>query len=227
MTSLAVIIPVLNEAEGLPRTLEQLKLRDGDTLIVVDGGSSDSSMEIAQDASATVLHSVKGRGLQLAKGLEEVQSEYLVLLHADTALPSQWRVEVETILADPKVSCGAFRLSFFNSFAGGSLVAAFANFRSRFLQCPYGDQALFMRRTDLERIGGIPEIPILEDLELVKRLKKLGRISISKEAVATNGRRWKGRAGLKTTLVNWTTAIGYRMGVSPWALSQWRERVTS
>lgn len=214
MTSnISIIIPTLNEAETLPALKPLTNLVE--EVIVIDGGSSDASVQIAKDLGFTVLTSDKGRGAQLNIGAEKASSTLLLFLHADTLLPSDFPDLVKTCLADPKVILGSFSLQLDTQNLLLNTICAGANLRSRYLSLPYGDQALFLRKHDFHALGGFPQIPIMEDYVFVKQARKQGKVRTLPQTVTTSGRRWQALGPILTTVINQLTILGYRLGVSP------------
>ncbi|MEN8140372.1 MAG: TIGR04283 family arsenosugar biosynthesis glycosyltransferase [Thermodesulfobacteriota bacterium] len=209
---ISVIIPVLNEARNLPATLARLSEVPGCEIIVVDGGSHDHSVQIAKEAGCRLLSCPPGRGAQLNLGAAAAGGEILIFLHADTTLPPGFPALVEKNLARPQVVAGAFSLSLEGSWWGLKLVAWGANLRSRRLQLPYGDQALFLRRSSFLAHGPFPEQEILEDLCLVRRLTRHGRVVTLEEKVISSGRRWQER-GIMATISNQLILLGYLLGL--------------
>lgn len=186
----SVIIPAFNEEDAIARCIGRVKRSANVECIVVDGGSTDRTVKIAEESGAVVVHFKKGRGLQMNKGAMIARSEMLLFLHADTLLPDNFDQRVRASLSDPRTSAGAFRLSFDSGSLALKIISAGANLRSRFLGLPYGDQGLFMWKADYHAAGGFPEIPILEEIPLVSRLKALGRIAILNDRVITSCRRY-------------------------------------
>jgi rSAM/selenodomain-associated transferase 2 len=214
---LSIIIPTLNEAFFLGRTLSFLAGIPHETpeTIVVDGGSTDHTMEVARKHACHVLTSRRGRGIQQDTGARRATGNVFLFLHADTLLPPVFVPQIEKALAQSTVIVGAFRLSIYPSNAWLRLVAHMANMRSWILKMPYGDQALFMRGSDYFRVGGFADIPIMEDVDLVRRLTHLGRLQVVKGKVQTSSRRWKKEGSLYATVRNWSMIIRYFLGVPP------------
>lgn len=220
--SISIIIPTLNEAQNLPRTLTALQTIPSVELIVVDGGSVDDTVSVAKAWETKVMCSpVCGRANQMNLGAAMAQGDILLFLHADTCLPDGFDDLVRQTLMQPKVIAGAFELAIDGQTAGLRLVEWGVKLRSRFCQMPYGDQALFMSADTFRAIGGFPPLPIMEDFELVQRLKQRGRIAIVPEAVLTSGRRWQTLNVFRTTLINQCIIVGYLLGVSPARLAVW------
>jgi rSAM/selenodomain-associated transferase 2 len=216
---LSIIIPVFNESEVLEQTLSSLPTSSFE-LVVVDGGSTDHTVKIAAAYTDRILASRRGRGLQQHLGACRARGEVFLFLHADTFLPARFEILIRSALADPSFIMGAFRVRFFPSNAWLRLVARVANLRSRILKLPYGDQGLFVRRSDYFRVGGFKDLPIMEDVDLVRRLTKLGKLKIIPAEVRTSARRWEKQGFLLTTLRNWTIMMRYLSGSSPSALKR-------
>ena len=219
---ISIIIPVLNEAATIARTLSHLE--DGDNLevIVVDGGSIDETTELAgsRGAKAKVVQSNPGKAIQMNTGAATAAGDILVFLHADTLLPEDFSHQIVSALNQNGVAAGAFRLTIDSSGAGIRIIECMANLRSRFLRLPYGDQALFVRKTLFDEIGGFPDLPIMEDFILVRRLKRKGKIVIAPAAVVTSPRRWQHLGIFKTWLINQLIIIAYYLGIPPERLTR-------
>jgi rSAM/selenodomain-associated transferase 2/rSAM/selenodomain-associated transferase 1 len=213
LSKISVIIPALNEATRIARTIESALMGNPLETIVVDAGSRDETMSRAREAGATVLSSGHGRGRQMNAGASRATGSVLLFLHADTLLPGNYSSLTGPCLSDPKVSAGAFRFTTAERFAGRSVVQWTTNLRSRWLQMPYGDQALFLRRALFEELGGFVDWPLLEDYELVRRLRRRGKVKTLSEPAVTSGRRWQRLGALRTTWINMRVIIGYRLGV--------------
>ncbi len=214
--SLSVIVPTLNEARGLARTLAPL-LGEPEPVevIVADGGSRDHTRRRARELGALCLRVPRGRGAQMAAGAARATGENLLFLHADTILPPNWRREVLWLLSRSEVSLGAFSFAPDLAGWGAGLIRLMVHWRSRLLQLPYGDQALFLRASTLERLGGFPRQPLMEDVELVARARRLGRVAISPLAARSSGRRWRELGLWRNTLGNWATMAAYTLGADP------------
>jgi rSAM/selenodomain-associated transferase 2 len=216
--TMSVIIPALNEAEMLRATLESVITAPFVEVIVVDGGSWDSTVEVAYRYTSQVLVSPPGRGLQQALGAQHSQGGVLLFLHADTRLPSGYEGCILETLACPNVVFGAFRLAIHPTTLALDIIAFMANLRSRCLRLPYGDQAIFVPREAYFRVGGFRDWPIMEDVDLVRRLKRMGGFKLARGYVKTSARRWQKESLIRTTQRNLSLIIGYGLGVSPEAL---------
>ncbi len=217
----SVIIPTLDEDERLSATLAAVQHGKPHEVIVVDGGSVDRTVEIARAHDAIVLAASPGRAGQMNCGAAAATGEFLLFLHADTILPADYLALVCTTLARAGVAGGAFEFSISGEFAGRQLIERGTNWRARFWQTPYGDQGIFVRRETFVRVGGFPDLPIMEDYEFVRRLRRLGRIALAPAVALTSSRRWQRLGALRTTLLNHLIVLGYRIGVSPARLAKW------
>lgn len=192
-------------------------------MIVVDGGSQDSTVEIVQSFGVKVLLATAGRAHQMNVGAASATGDILLFLHADTCLPPRFDAIVRTIFASDTVA-GAFQLSIDAPLWSLRLIEWGVNLRSRWLKMPYGDQAIFLRSEIFHQIGGFPEIPLMEDFELIHRLRRKGQIAIIPVPVLTSGRRWLRNGVFKTTLLNQIIILNYLLGVSPEQISHWYRR---
>ncbi len=220
----SAIIPALNEAACLPALLDRLRAAASVETIVVDGGSRDGTPDIARARGAVVLSSAPGRGRQMNAGPAAATGSILLFLHADTVPPDGFDRIACRVLAVPGTACGVFRLRVGAPSAAFRLLEGLVQVRSRLLGLPYGDQALFVRADIFRRAGGFPEIPILEDVALVRRLRRLGRVAVVPQAVVTSPRRWEALGIARTTLVNQGILVAGALGISPTRLAGWYGR---
>jgi rSAM/selenodomain-associated transferase 2 len=219
LPKISVIVPVLNEAHHLSKTLALVSVATNIELIVVDGGSQDATIAVAQTAGAKVIASTPGRAIQMNLGAEISTGDILLFLHADTRLPPKFDAMIRETLAYS--IAGAFELNVDLPSVGVRLVEWGTNLRSRYLQLPYGDQAIFLTKSVFEVVGGFRALPIMEDFEFVQRLKRYGNIRIVPAAVLTSGRRWQRLGVVRTTLINQLVIAAYLTGVPPDRLRQW------
>lgn len=221
---LSIIIPVWNEAEILASTLAALP-RDAEVL-VVDGGSSDETRVIATRAGAVVVESDRGRSRQMNQGARAARGDVLLFLHADGALGAGAAEAIDQALSSAEVVGGSFRLRIRGGGTALALVALGSNLRARYLGMPYGDQAIFLRRSAFDAVGGFPDVPFLEDVVIVRKLRRLGRLVQLEETVTTGSRHWEPLGALGTTLLNWSMVVLYFSGVPPARLApayqRWR-----
>ena len=212
---ISVIIPTLSEELALEKSLISARSSKDAEIIVSDGGSLDGTLAMAQRLADKAISSPAGRGLQMNRGAAGAAGDILLFLHADTILSAGWYERIREALRDDRVAGGAFSFSLSRRSPHFTLISLMVNLRSRLLKLPYGDQALFIRRTVFEELGGFREIPIMEDLELVKGMRRAGRIAILKQPVITSSRRWEKEGWLWTTARNLSILFLYRLGASP------------
>ena len=211
-----VIVPTRNEAARIAR-LAAL----GAPTIVADGGSTDGTPDLARAAGLRVVESEPGRGVQMNAGAAtamEAGAGVLLFLHADTTLPPDWQRHVAATLAKPDTAAGAFRFA---------LDAAGLKYRLlerivRLRPTPYGDQAIFVPAATFQKVGGYPDWPLLEDVEIVRRLKKLGKVRLADAAAVTSARRWRRMGVVGATLLNQRCLWAWRLGVDPRRIARWR-----
>jgi len=212
---LSVILPTLNEAQNLRSVIERTRQSNPFEIIVADGGSLDATEQVARDAGANIVRSQAGRARQMNAGAALARGNVLLFLHADTFLPDSWTRAVNAALSRDGVAAGAFRFRLNGNFPGKRFIELATHCRSHFLQMPYGDQALFLRKATFEDMGGYSNLPILEDYEFVRRLRSMGRIVTVPDAAITSGRRWQRKGVFRTTLVNQLIIAAYHLGFDP------------
>lgn len=212
---ISVIIPTLNEELTLEKNLISVGNSKDVEIIVSDGGSNDATLAIAKRLAGKTLSSPAGRGAQMNVGASAASGDILLFLHADTILPAGWEGHVREPLIDEEVAGGGFAFSLSGHSPSFSFISFMVNIRSRLLKLPYGDQALFVRRRIFNKLGGFREIPIMEDVELVKGMRRLGRIQILDQPVITSSRRWEREGWIRTTFRNLSLLFLYHLGVSP------------
>lgn len=222
--AISIIIPALNEEAFLTNTLAGIPQDPDLEVIVVDGGSRDKTRELARAAGAGLVSSLPGRARQMNTGARTARGRVLLFLHADTRLPLGFQDQVGRILSGPGVAAGAFQLSLTPPLPGLKIIERLANWRSKALQLPYGDQALFLEAALFHSLGGYAEWPIMEDLDLIQRLRRCGRIAIAPIPVVSSSRRWQDEGIWKRTWKNQAVLIGYFGGVSPGRLARWYHR---
>ena len=212
--SISVIIPTLDEAERITSTLNAVRacLPEAE-IIVADGGSRDATPALAARAGARVISCARGRGLQCATGAGAARGELLLFLHADTLLPPHAAAVLARGFARPEVQLGTFRLTFDD---GGVFLRACAwltRFDSVFTR--FGDQGIAVRRTFYERLGGFPPWPLFEDVELLRRARRITRVWSFPAAVKTSARRFRRRGAVRQQLQNTTLLLRFLAGTSP------------
>jgi rSAM/selenodomain-associated transferase 2 len=210
---LSIVMPVLNEAADIAATLAALApLRAaGAELIVVDGGSHDGTPSLCVHAADAVLTSPAGRATQMNTGARRASGAGLLFLHADTKLPADAMALIAQALTER--AWGRFDVRIVGRSPMLPIVAALMNFRSRWSGIATGDQALFVRRDCFDAVGGFPEQPLMEDIELSQRLRRFGRPACLRARVRTSGRRWDSRGAWRTILLMWRLRFLYWLGV--------------
>jgi rSAM/selenodomain-associated transferase 2 len=219
--ALSIVMPTLNEAVGIEATLHALQpLRArGVEVVLADGGSSDGTAERAAQGVDTVVASPRGRALQMNAGAAAARSDALLFLHADTRLPPLADLHVLQALATG--ACwGRFDVRIEGRPWMLRVVGALMNLRSRCSGIATGDQAIFVTRAAFERVGGFPAQPLMEDIEISRRLKRLGRPACLRACVHTSGRRWEQRGVWRTIVLMWRLRWRYWRGESPARLAE-------
>jgi len=219
--ALSIVVPALDEAAGIAdmlRALQPLRAR-GAELIVADGGSSDDTVAQARPLADEVLQAPRGRALQMNAGAARARGRLLLFLHADTQLPPQADALLARALAAGHV-WGRFDVRIDGRHPMLRVVAALMNLRSRCTGIATGDQALFVRRELFERLGGYAPQPLMEDIELSRRLKRCGRPACLRPPVHTSGRRWESRGVWRTIVLMWRLRWRYWRGASPAQLAE-------
>jgi rSAM/selenodomain-associated transferase 2 len=218
---LSIVVPVLNEAPHIQATLSALQpLRQrGAEVLVVDGGSQDATARLARPLADQVTEAPRGRARQMNAGAALAQGQVLLFLHADTLLPPDADQLVQGAMArgagwgrfDVRITGKAWMLT---------VVASMMNLRSRLSGIATGDQALFVRRDLFERVGGFPDQPLMEDIELCLRLRQEARPACLRAKVTTSGRRWENRGVWRTIVLMWRLRWRYWRGETPERLAQ-------
>ncbi len=222
--AISVVIPTLNEQSRIERALA-CSAAPGVERIVVDGGSTDGTAEAARFRGAEqVLHSSPGRALQMDAGYRASKGAVVVFLHADTRLGAGWREAIERALADPATAGGAFRLRFDEAGFGMRVIELGAALRARLAGLPYGDQALFLRREILDRAGGLAPVPIFEDLDLLRLIKREGRLALLSAPAWTSGRRYARNGVARQWLRNQVALAGYFLRLPRARIAAWYRR---
>jgi rSAM/selenodomain-associated transferase 2 len=214
---LSIIIPVLNEAVGIPDLLTALKpYRDrGVEVIVADGGSSDQTVKLALPLCDQVVTAPRGRGAQMNAGAAAARGDILLFLHADTALPADADRLVREGLASGDRAWGRFDVNITGTHWLLPIVAFMMSLRSRVTGITTGDQAMFVRRDAFALVGGFPDIPLMEDIVLSQRLKRLTPPLCLRERVTTSGRRWEKNGVVRTIVLMWRLRLAFYLGAKP------------
>jgi rSAM/selenodomain-associated transferase 2 len=223
--TISVIIPTLNEIRALPETIASVKaVPQVLEILVVDGGSQDGTAALAAELGCRVLRAARSRGAQLRCGAEQARGDVLLLLHADTWVPPDAGQALLNCLRDRAVVGGAF----WKTFREKNLLMSGSRFRCGLrLFCfrrVLGDQAMFVRRPVLESIGGIPNVALMEEFELCRRLRRFGRLALAGATVSTSARRFAKRGVVRTYLRMWHVTARYYLGAPPHKLQQIYDR---
>jgi rSAM/selenodomain-associated transferase 2 len=213
---LSAIVPLLNEERSIAATLRAIRVGAPQSeIIVVDGGSSDRSVDIAQPLSDLLIVAAKGRASQMNTGAARAAGDVLVFVHADTLVPVTFGDDIERALDLREVVGGRFDVRLDDSRMLFRLIGALINVRSRLSRTGTGDQVIFVRRSIFESLGGFPEMPICEDLDFARRMKRAGAIACLRAQVITSARRWIRDGIIRTVLRMWTIRLLYLLGVPP------------
>ena len=219
---ISVIVPVLNEGPAIRDTIRHVREiagRDPVEIIVVDGDPAGGTAGLVNDDSVIAIRGTRGRGAQMNRGAEAAKGAILLFLHADTHLPDNAFRQIEESLADPRIVGGAFDLGIDSPRLLLRLTARCASLKHRLTRVPYGDQAIFLRAGYFRETGGYREIPLFEDVELMRRTRKSGRkIIILPSRTRTSPRKWEKDGAVYTILRNWTLQALHLLGVPPESL---------
>lgn len=215
---ISVVIPTLNEEGYLGATLASIRRQAGPyEIIVVDGGSTDRTASIAA-REAKILEAPPGRANQMNRGAKEAKGEILLFLHADTLLPAEAFEAIRLKLTHPRIVCGVFSKKFDSNHP---LLLCLHVITRLNLWFQYGDQAIFVRQTAFERVAGYRLMPIMEDLDLLRRLRKIGKGVVIRKAVTTSARRFVRNGVIRQVLLDLTLLLLYLLGANPRSLKRW------
>ena len=219
---ISVVIPVLREEACINDAVRRIRAMDGGVeIIAVDGSADGGTIKALTDDGVKGLRSAQGRARQMNKGAAEALGDVLLFLHADTELPPRAFQKISSLLDDGHLVGGAFDLEIGHKGIPFRVIERVASGRSRLTRIPYGDQAIFLRRDYFLKVGGFREMPIMEDVDLMRRVKRArGRICFIDDRVRTSARRWKREGIVRCTLRNWTIMLRYLLGASPEKLAK-------
>jgi len=217
---ISVIIPVYEEREMIASAIENVRSKGEDVeVIVVDGGSSDGSHEIAAGL-ARIEVSKKGRAVQMNKGARKASGDILLFLHTDTSLPDHSFKHIKESFIDPDVIGGRFRIELTGKGLGYRTISAMINIRDRIFGGFTGDQAIFIDRQRFFEIGGYKDIPLFEDLDLARKMRRRGKVVRIPDHVVSSNRRWAKKGLMRTIVKMWLLRLLYLVGVSPETLAK-------
>lgn len=221
-TPLAVVIPARNEGHRLPLLLADLACAPAcvGEICLVDGGSGDGTARVARLGGARVLVGPPNRGAQLARGVAATSAPWLLLLHADGRLPRGWEKAVTQAMDQGPGCCWAFHLGIQGQSLGLRVVERLVDWRTSLFQRPYGDQGLLVHRQTLAAVGGVAPIPLMEDLDLILRLRTVAPIRMLAGRFLVDGRRWQQLGVLRTTWANAQLRRAWRRGEDPQRLAE-------
>lgn len=217
---ISVIIPAFNEQHALQSLRQSIGPVSDSEIIVVDGGSSDLSFDIAVTFAHKVLKCERGRGAQMNAGARVASGDVLLFLHADSVLPPDWYSLITEALENPSTAGGAFDLRLSGDRAAYLLIGRAASLRSRLTRTPLGDQGIFARKAVFADLGGYRAIPIMEDADFVRRLRAKGRLVFIPHPIKTSPRKWEQHGILRTTATHLLVLAGYYLGIPPHALQK-------
>ncbi len=224
-TTFSIIIPVLNEADRVNGVLGHLHELDHDgpvEIIIVDGDPHGGTISTIRNQKVTTALSGKGRARQMNRGASLADGDVLIFLHADTQLPQKALLRVAEAMNDKRCVAGAFDLGLDTPRTVFRITEKYVALRTRLTRIPFGDQAIFIRRDYFNAVGGYKDMPIMEDIELMSRIRKRGDlICVISDKVTTSVRRWEQEGILYCTFRNWALQLSYLMGVRPERLARW------
>lgn len=211
----SVIAPTLNEASHIASTLQRVRKAGECEIVVVDGGSHDGTLDLVRPYADITLLAERGRARQMNAGARHASGDILLFLHADTFLPQDFSTLLQQACHNPHVVGGRFDMRLDAEGWPFRMIETLMNVRSRMTRISTGDQAIFVRRETFYKIGGFPELELMEDIAFSRLLKRYGEIACLREEVISSARRWQRDGVCKTIVLMWTLRLAYFLGVSP------------
>ena len=216
VSDISVVIPVFNDAEQLARTLSTCTFEDVEVIVAATEADRDALASLRPSWPAVRwIESPRGRARQMNAGAAAASGRWLLFLHADTRLPPDWRDAIAAADGDPHVSIGCFRFALDSPSVAARIIEAGVRVRVRVASLPYGDQALFVRRADFLASGGYADLPIMEDVELVRRFTARGRLYRAQKPALTSARKWERDGWIARTATHLRLIVLYWAGVPP------------
>lgn len=223
---ISVIIPVINEEKNLIKLFSNLVQKQEIEFIFVDGGSNDNTVNLIKKAGFKVILSpILRRSYQMNLGAKKAQGKILLFLHGDTILPDNYDQVIINTVQKNNFIAGAFKLKIDNHKPLFRFIETLINWRSQYLSLPYGDQGIFIPKQIFDGINGYKDLAIMEDFDLIKRVKKIGKIYIVNASVITSARRWEKVGIVKTTLINQLIIMGYYLKIKPEKLALFYRKI--
>jgi rSAM/selenodomain-associated transferase 2 len=225
LLKVSIIVPTLNEAQGLTETLTQIQQLSPYELVVSDGGSYDCTLKIAEEFTEHVINGSAGRALQMNAGARVATGDIFLFLHADSRIePASYEKMLYSLGGSEKIG-GAFSLCIDSDKWSLRLITGLANLRSNYFGMAYGDQAFFVKKSTFQQMNGFTELPICEDIDFFKRLRKMGPVILLKEKTFTSSRRWLKEGIWFTTLRNILIATLFKLGFPTRILTKWYQAI--
>jgi rSAM/selenodomain-associated transferase 2 len=225
LLKVSIIVPTLNEAQGLTETLTQIQQLFPYELVVSDGGSHDGTLEIAEEFTEHIVKGSAGRALQMNAGARVATGDIFIFLHADSRIePASYEKMLHSLESSEKIG-GAFSLCIDSDKWSLRLIAGLSNLRSKYFGMAYGDQAFFVKNSTFQKMNGFADLPICEDIDFFKRLRRLGPVILLKEKAFTSSRRWLKEGIWFTTLRNILIATLFKLGFPPRILTKWYQTI--
>lgn len=223
--TISVVIPVFHEEALINDAINRLKgmePKSGIEIVVVDGSERAETLKVISSGKVKAVIAEKGRGRQMNRGVAETSGDIVLFLHVDTALPEGSFEDIAFAMESEACVGGAFDLGIADEGWAFRIIERVASLRSRLSRIPYGDQAIFVKRDYFLKMGGYKDLPLMEDVDLMRRVKKKGgRLCFINRKVKTSSRRWRKEGLLTCTLRNWTIMLLYLLGLPPERLKKW------